>query len=742
MVDLTQEQLAIIDAPPDAKLFLSGPAGCGKTSVGVERMVHLLGGGIPADALLVLAPQRTLAAPYVDALRQPSLAAGGQVSVLTVGGLARRMVDLFWPLAAEAASFAHPDRPPVFLTLETAQYYMAHLVCPLLDEGYFESVTIDRNRLYSQIIDNLNKSAAAGFPHTQIGERLDAAWYGDPAQRRVYADAQDCANRFREYCLAHNLLDFSLQLDVFWNVLWPDMVVRDFLTRTYRHLIFDNLEEDTPRAHDLIADWLPNFDSALLIYDEGGGYRRFLGADPESGWALRELCAEQAVLDKSFVVSEEIEYLAGALESAIAPALTPSSTPLREAPPRGSRFSGEGPGVRALAFPTDSRFYPQMLDWVSDEITRLISEDQLPPSEIVVLAPYLSDALRFSLINRLEARRVPVRSHRPSRSLRDEPATQALLTLAALAHPGWNVRPTRFDIAYAFMLALNADLVRAQLLAEIVYRQKDLRLSPFDQIKPDVQERITYTFGNCYSIIRDWLESYRDTVRAANNGGISEAILWTPVRDGNECLAQEEPQPLDHFLRKLFGEVLSQPGFGFHRNLDAARVAASLIESVKKFRIALEPATEDLGGLAGLGKEYIVMLQDGVIAAQYLEAWRTETTEAVLIAPAHTFLMMNRPVTVQFWLDVGSSGWAERLFQPLTHPYVLSRHWEHGRLWSDADEVRASQESMARLVSGLLRRCRERVYLGLAELGETGFEQRGELLKAFQKVLAGWNIEG
>jgi hypothetical protein len=46
---------------------------------------------------------------------------------------------------------------------------------------------------------------------------------------------------------------------------------------------------------------------------------------------------------------------------------------------------------------------------------------------------------------------------------------------------------------------------------------------------------------------------------------------------------------------------------------------------------------------------------------------------------------------------------------------------------------------MARLVSGLLHRCRERVYLGLAELSETGFEQRGELLRAFQKVIQHMN---
>jgi hypothetical protein len=42
---------------------------------------------------------------------------------------------------------------------------------------------------------------------------------------------------------------------------------------------------------------------------------------------------------------------------------------------------------------------------------------------------------------------------------------------------------------------------------------------------------------------------------------------------------------------------------------------------------------------------------------------------------------------------------------------------------------------MARLVSGLLHRCCAHLYIGISELGESGFEQRGELLRAFQKVL-------
>jgi hypothetical protein len=332
----------------------------------------------------------------------------------------------------------------------------------------------------------------------------------------------------------------------------------------------------------------------------------------------------------------------------------------------------------------------------------LIQNDGIPPNEIVVLSPYLSDSLRFSLMHRLEQAQIPVRSHRPSRSLRDEPASQALLTLAALAHPGWHVHPARFDVAYAFLFALGTDLVRAQLLSEIVYRQKDMRLSPFEEIKPDVQERVTYALGERYTALRQWLELYRES----------------------------EPLPLDHFLRKIFGEILSQEGFGFHRNLDAVRVAASLIESVEKFRTAIDFFDES----SSLGKEYLTMLQDGVIAASYLEAWNPQQDEAVLVAPAHSFLMMNRPATIQFWLDVGSSGWHDRLAQPLTHPYVLAREWDPSRAWSDADEVRSAKEALARLASGLLHRCRARVYLGLSELGESGFEQRGDLLRAFQKV--------
>ncbi len=693
MLPLSLIQRQIVDSPLDRKLFVCGPAGAGKTTVGVERMRHLLAHEVPAGSILMLTPQRTLQEPYLELLYSPERIAGGEVTSATVGGLAKRMCDLFWPLAAEAAGFRNPDQPPVFLTLETAQYYMAYRVRPLLEEkGYFQSLTINRNRLYSQILDNLNKAAVVGFPYTEIGSRLDAAWFGDPVQRRIYADAQECATLFRGYCLDHNLLDFSLQLEVFMKHLWPHEQVRNYLTNTYRHLIYDNVEEDTPASHDVVAEWLPSFDSALLLFDEAAGYRSFLGGDVKTGEALGELCDQKIEIVESFVSSENVRRLSSALVAAV----------------RGAAFAeaeGANPAIEFIM----AHFYPEMLDEIVGHVRRLIEDDGIPPGEIVILSPYLSDALRFSITHRLESAKIPWRTHRPSRSLRDETASKTLLTLSALAHPHWNIHPSKFDVAHTLMFALNTDLIRAQLLTDIVYRQKDLRLSTFEEIKPETQERITYSLGERYSRLRQWLEEYKSVL----------------------------PLPLDFFLRKLFGEVISQEGFGFHEQLDSVRVAASLIESIKKFRNAMEPSYVSMDSPSfDLGREYLAMLEDGVIAAQYLESWKSEDKDAVLIAPAHTFLMMNRPAAIQFWLDPGSTGWVQRLSQPLTQPYVLSRQWEQGRVWTDTDEVATETESLGRLVGGLLSRCREKIYLAFSDLGESGMEQRGALLRAFQKVLA------
>ncbi len=697
---LTSQQSGLLDRPLQSKLFLQGPAGAGKTTAGVGWLQKLLHAGIPAHEVLVFVPQRALARPYEAALWDDQAPAQGLVTTMTLGGLARRMVDLFWPAISRQSGVGQPDRPPHFLTLETAQYYMAHTVRPLIEEQhYFESLTISRNRIYSQILDNLNKAALVGFPIEEIGPRLKAAWVGDIAQLHVYDDVQACAEQFRTFCLENNLLDFSLQVELFHRFLWPMPLCRDYLTRTYRHIIVDNIEEDTPLAHDLLREWLPAFDSALVIFDEGAGFRFFLGADVISARSVAEVLDETIRFDQNLVNSPDIQRLKTGIRNTVA-RLSGGET--------ASPSTLSGDPTAALHTPQEQpRFFPAMVDWVAGQVRQLI-EEGTPPGEIVVLAPFMSDVLRFTLANKLDEMGIPNHAHRPSRALRDEPATQTLLTLAAVAFPEWGQLPKRINLAFALTQAIEGlDLVRAQLLTAKIYAEttEGFPLQPFEDAPADIRDRVTYVAGQRYDRLRRWL------------------------RDAGP----EDAETLDFFLNRLFGEVLSQPGFRFHDDLNSANTVANLIESIQKFRWAFGDQLED--STISLGREYVQMVNDGVIAAQYVRDWAEEPADSVFLAPAYTFLIRNQAVDVQFWLDIGSPAWYQRLDQPLTQPYVLSRNWREGEVWDAEDELAASQDTLLRLSIGLLSRCRQAIYLGMSEMDIRGYENRGLLLRILQQAL-------
>ena len=72
----------------------------------------------------------------------------------------------------------------------------------------------------------------------------------------------------------------------------------------------------------------------------------------------------------------------------------------------------------------------------------------------------------------------------------------------------------------------------------------------------------------------------------------------------------------------------------------------------------------------------------------------------------------------------------ERIYQPLTHPYVLRRNWPPDQKWLDSDEERTRNESLSRLMLGLSRRCRRTIYLAYSQLNERGQEEKGPLLRA------------
>ncbi|MBX3048621.1 MAG: hypothetical protein KF885_05540 [Anaerolineales bacterium] len=603
-------------------------------------------------------------------------------------------MDLFWPTLFSKYGF-EKSTPPVFLTLETTEYFMAQVARLYIAEGFFETVTINQNRIYSQIIDNLNKAALNGREHTQILERLTYAAGDDSHQVRIFEQVQTVASKFRQYCLQNNLIDFSLQMEIISNE-WRDQKskIREYVLSAYRHLIYENSEEDAYIVHEFVKDLLPRLEESLILYDTDGGIRKFLGASPSSAYALKSLCAEKRLF-KDNSTSQGLASLAESIDGILT---------------TGRRFKSSHPtpskeNVEVI----DNRFFPEMVSATVEIVEDLIVKQQVPPHEIVVLAPFLSDALRYLVSSGFDRKGIPWVSSRPSRSMQDEPVGRSLLALICIAHPDWGQKPTKDEVVHMLSLFISdLDIVRAHLLVGNIYKigMNSEWLLPFDSIPDVTKDRIGEKAGNEYEKLRQYIQRYL----------------------GNPHLK------LDVFLSQLFLSLLSQPGYRFTSNLESGRIVGDFISSAQRFRLALERVGFDHSQIS---LEFIKTLKDEIVQGQSPQSWEEQNNSAVFLAPAHTFLMHDRPVAYQFLLDIGNTAWHTRIYQPLTHPYVFNQDWPAEKHWSDQDEYRENREHLRRIMLGLVRRATQKVYLMNSQLSETGHENQGLLWETINVALAG-----
>jgi hypothetical protein len=691
-INFTEDQQRIQKIPLQGSMFLAGEAGTGKTTCGIHRLDQLLV-NFRGDQILVLVPQRSLGKPYFEFFRSLSKYSGSLPTIVTLGGLTRRMVDLYWPLISKAAGFKDSAKQPTFLSTETSQYCMEKVISPLISQGFFQSVVLSRNRIYSQILDSLNKSAIIRFPINEIAQRLQSVANIDAGLSRAYDQVLISAQEFRKYCLANGLLDYSLQIEVFVNYLWNQDFFKEYFYRNFRALVSDNIEEDVPITHDLIKEWIPNLDSSLIIFDQNGGFRSFLGADPENGLSIKSVCNNCEILDKSINVTENSS-------------LKKFSSALIESILHIKTFDPELDFSDSLDI-HDYHFYPQMITNICLQVEELIKSHDTEPGDIVIISPYLSDALNFSLSSRLNDLGIPHRSSRPSRMYFDDPNIRAFFTFAKLAHPQWNLPISSFELRNSLMVVLpNLDIVKADLIVKTLFsvKQSNEGLRSFDTItNHEMQERISFHMGEKLEKIRFWIKEYQSA----------------------------DPQPLDVFFCMIFGELFSQKGFNIFTDFNAATRISQITQSIFTFRQFLTQVF-DFDAIDA-GHEYIRSVENGLLPSAIIS--NVEINEnSVMIAPAHSFLMENRKVKYQFWLDVGSLGWWERLNQPLTNPYLLNRNKDKEQLWTEAFEFNANQAGMLKIVNGLLTRCGKKVYVNTVQTNEYGSEQRGPLLQAFHTL--------
>ncbi|MFW5941574.1 MAG: UvrD-helicase domain-containing protein [Chloroflexota bacterium] len=686
MNELTAIQQEVVTAGGSS--FLLGPFGSGKSTALYERLWHLLEQGEPPYTVLVLVAEAEDRRHFLEHLRRRGREPDGDLMTTTYTFLAREMVHTFWPLVARPAGFPHPYQPPTYLHYDLAQLLMWQIVRPMLREGAFADLHVRPQQIVSQVLDTLNRSALNGLSLAEANERQARSWAQSAEERKHLREATTAAEKFREHCRQHSLLDVSLAVRVFDTQLLQHADFRRYFSERFRHIIVDNVEEQTPAGQHFLASLMPEVASTAIAYDLGGGYKRFLSADPQGAKQFEQHSAHTFHFDTRFVSREPLAHLSHAVSRYL------------------TREAGDAPSGRAheaILQVVQSRYRHEMAQDAARALPSLLEALEVAPADVAIVTPMLDDALRHTLSQTLGQLNLPYVISRRRSSPRDDAQTRALLTWLALAHPEWDLPPDPFDVAEAIALSHTAiDPARASLLVQGLYDEENGILLPISELTTEDAQRAGQEKAEHLEELREWLAAHGEL---------------TP----------------DVFLHRLYDDVLGQPPFA----PDGAPSAAATVQWLAEIAARLKRAGPQMGlqGNAATGRAFLSAINDGLVTPDPPPSGEPPQADGIFISTVHGYLLANRVSAVQLWLDVSSIAWWDTPRQPLSNVFVLSPQWPQEQTWTMAQDYRARNQLLSALISGLTARCRQGVVLASSTLDRRGQRQESPLWHALQPVL-------
>ena len=688
---LQQEAIASTGA-----VFLHGAAGTGKSTIVAHRLLHLLEQGEPAYAILVLVSDRTQREAYENFIQQSGLGAYADLQLTQFNNLAREMVTLFWPLVASKAGFASSYKPPTFLGYDLAQLLMWRTVTPMREDGAFGDLRRRPQQIVSQLLDTLNRAALNNLDIDEATLRQIETWTGEKEHVRNLQQAQEAASLFRQTCLDQNLLDLSLTIDTFSHYVLEHPEFSRYFGERFRHFLVDNVEEQTPAGQRFITKLMAQTESSIVAYDAGGGYRRFLAADPIGSNRFRAQANKVYDLDLSFTSTPELTHIADIVDRH----LQVTTLPTAQSAPILAQLDST-----VILDVVRGRYRREMVFAMAEKVAQLIHEENVHPSEIAIVLPYLDGAMRYMLTQALKQAGVPMNLVRRRATPREEPRVRAWLTWMALAHPQWDVIPSEFDVAEALTLSIaGLDPARAALLAQHAFANSS-RLAERDSLPELLTERIGEDNLALYEQLRVWLDE--------NGGGVLS---------------------LDNFLYRLFADLLSTRDFQPEPDVAGAAVCDWLVKLAGR----LVDSAESLSFHTpeAIGEAFLTSINQGLITSEPPEMGDPPDPEGVIISTLYGYLLRGQSVRIQVWLETAATGWWDIPRQPLSNAFVLAESWDAERSWTMLEEIEVRNELLSRIVRGLTSRCSDGIILASSDLDRRGQHQDGPLWRVFQAVNA------
>ena len=705
---------------PISSLWLTGTSRTGKTSRLVDEFsnwvrkqlfrsrrakpsLHLpLGNSLPqspksspqnlATAILVFAANNQNRRQLRDRLVS---AVDGTYPVVckTPVGFITDEVMLFFPLIFEKLSLK--AQFPLRLRPETEQELATNLWRNQSDWSTLCEFD-NEYRLVRQTLDLMQLAGASGVATEDISVILQEGLIGldlNPEPKTyLWQRMGELLLIWQQWCLERGLLTYGLIYELYWRYLLPNRQYQSHLHRRYQAVFADDVDDYPAIARDLFEVMLDRGAFAVFTYNPNGKIRLGLNADPDYLSGLASRCHQEQLDFNPNNLARE--FADTAVE------LVTETAYLVEAPD----------SIQSLQ--TISR--AELLRQTAEIIIDAIYKQKVKPADIAIIAPGLDEIARYSLIQILSAKNIPVTPLNEQRPIISSPLVRSLLTLLGLVYVDLGRLVERDAIAEMLVifsqksqgnkLITDIDPVRAGLIADYCYH-----VDPQNPYLLSVEafprwDRLGHQATTAYREIVDWIE--------ASKAKQKQQSFFTPTILLSEAIA--------HFLVDKV-----------NLNSDKLAVLRELMETAQHFWEVdrrLRQNEPRFQTQAATTAQFIQLLRRGTITANPRPIHQfTPQKGAVTLATVFQYRSLRTSHPWQFWLDASSPLWSQGGAATLFAAPLFLKQWS-GKTWMPEEEYEMDSQRLQRILKDVMARAEQKIFLCHSDLGVNGTEQAGALL--------------
>ncbi|WP_414579508.1 recombinase family protein [Anabaena sp. CCY 9402-a] len=628
------------------------------------------------------------------------------VRVRTPLGFFQDDVTLFWPLLIQLLNLK--AQFPVGLRPETEQELATKLWRTELNEEILRRVGVNEYRLVRRILDLMQLAAYSGTPCEDIAGILQTGL----EENNVNLEPEFMANLlldWRNWCLERGLLTYGIITELYTQYLLTNENYQQHLANRYQAVLADDVDEYPGVVRDLLELLLDQGAVGAFSYNPDGGVRLGLGADPDYMSGLARRCQIETL--PGFAVDSLANRLAAPIVESLNTSLVLSDLP-----------------TVVQSIQTTSR--SQLLRQTAEVIGHAIKSGQVAAEEVAIIAPGLDAIARYTLVEILTKQNIPVESLNDQRPLISSPVIRALLTMLALVYPGLGRLVDRDAVAEMLVilstkpepseipaslptpyspLPAKIDPVRAGLLADYCFVPHPEHPNLLPVTAFERWDRIGYAASTAYTEILQWLEQQRSQQELR--------LIPSPI------------SLLDRSIQRFLWNGSNLP----YEQLAALRELLETAQHYWEIDTRLKQTTpntpDEMNRVSNSAiAEFIQLLRRGTITANpYPLRSIGKTRKAITLATIFQYRASRKFHRWHFWLDAGSPLWAKGGAATLFGaPFFLQDRL--GQPWTAEDEKLTEEARLQRILTDLLSRVSEKIYLCHSDLAVNGQEQLGPLL--------------